>query len=58
MVLPICIYGHPVLRKVSVDIDKDFPDLDVLLDDMFETLTASDGVGLAAPQIGKIYVLL
>ncbi len=52
MVLPIYIYGHPVLRKVSQDIDKDYADLEGLIANMFETLTASDGVGLAAPQIG------
>lgn len=52
MILPIYIYGHPVLRKVSQDIDAGYPDLKELVDNMFETLTASDGVGLAAPQIG------
>lgn len=52
MILPIYIYGQPVLRKESQDIPKDYPDLGVLIDNMFETLTASDGVGLAAPQIG------
>lgn len=52
MILPIYIYGQPVLRKVSENIDKDYPELPKLIDDMFETLTASDGVGLAAPQIG------
>lgn len=53
MILPIYTYGQPVLRKVAEDIAVDFPDLDVLIRDMFETLTESDGVGLAAPQIGK-----
>jgi peptide deformylase len=53
MVYPIVIYGHPVLRKVAVDIDKDYPDLTQLINDLFETLYKSDGVGLAAPQIGK-----
>lgn len=53
MILPIYIYGQPVLRKVAEDIDADYPDLKQLTDDMFESLTASDGVGLAAPQIGK-----
>ncbi|MBR1400147.1 MAG: peptide deformylase [Prevotella sp.] len=52
MILPIYIYGQPVLRKESQDIPKDYPDLGVLIDNMFETLSASDGVGLAAPQIG------
>ncbi|MEM6394938.1 MAG: peptide deformylase [Bacteroidota bacterium] len=53
MVLPIYAYGQPVLRKVAKPIDKDFPDLDKLIADMWETMYAADGVGLAAPQIGK-----
>lgn len=53
MILPIYIYGQPVLRKVAEDINADYPDLKQLITDMFETLTASDGVGLAGPQIGK-----
>lgn len=53
MILPIYIYGQPVLRKVAQDIPTDYPNLDTLIQDMFETLTASDGIGLAAPQIGK-----
>ena len=53
MILPIYIYGQPVLRKVAEDIPEDFPGLNDLIKDMFETLTESDGVGLAAPQIGK-----
>ena len=53
MILPIYIYGQPVLRKVAEDIPTDYPKLKELLADMYETLTASDGVGLAAPQIGK-----
>jgi peptide deformylase len=53
MVYPIVIYGHPVLRKVAEDIDKDYPGLAQLIDDLFETLYRSEGLGLAAPQIGK-----
>ncbi len=53
MILPIYIYGQPVLRKLAEDIPADYPNLKQLLADMFETLTASDGVGLAGPQIGK-----
>ena len=53
MILPIYIYGHPVLRKVSEDITPDYPNLKELIDDMYETLAASEGIGLAAPQIGK-----
>lgn len=52
MILPIYLYGHPVLRKVTKDIPLDYPSLKTLLDNMFETLYKSDGVGLAAPQIG------
>ena len=52
MILPIYIYGHPVLRKESQDINADYPGLKELIDNMFETLTESDGVGLAAPQDG------
>lgn len=53
MILPIYTYGQPVLRKEAVDIPTDYPDLQQLITDMFETLTESEGVGLAAPQIGK-----
>jgi len=53
MVLPIVAYGHPVLRKVAQDIDANFPQLDKLIADMWETMYASNGVGLAAPQVNK-----
>ena len=53
MILPIYIYGQPVLRKVAEDIPTDYPDLDQLLQNMRETLAESEGIGLAAPQIGK-----
>ena len=53
MILPIVVYGDPVLRKVAEDIDKDYPQLDQLIKDMFETMYAASGVGLAAPQIGR-----
>lgn len=53
MVLPIVVYGDPVLRKVGVDIDKNYEGLQQLIADMFETMVAANGVGLAAPQIGK-----
>lgn len=52
MILPIYIYGQPVLRKESADIEKDYPNLKELLANMFETMEESNGVGLAAPQIG------
>ncbi len=53
MILPIYTYGMSVLRKESVDIAPDYPGLKQLIADMFETMYHSDGVGLAAPQIGK-----
>lgn len=53
MKLPVYVYGHPVLRKVAEEIDPTAPELKTLVDDMFETMYASDGVGLAAPQIGR-----
>ncbi len=53
MIFPIVAYGDPVLRKVGVDIDKDYPNLQQLIADMFETMNNALGVGLAAPQIGK-----
>lgn len=52
MILPIYIYGQPVLRKESADIEKDYPNLKELLANMFETMEEANGVGLAAPQIG------
>jgi peptide deformylase len=52
MILPIYLYGHPILRKVTKDIPLDYPNLRTLLDDMFETMYNAEGVGLAAPQIG------
>ena len=53
MILPIYIYGQPVLRKVAEDITPDYPELSKLIADMWETLADSEGIGLAAPQIGK-----
>lgn len=53
MILPIYAYGSSVLRKESDEIEKDYPELDKLIDDMFETMYAAEGIGLAAPQIGK-----
>ncbi len=52
MILPIYIYGQPVLRKVAEDITPDYPELKKLINDMYETLDSSSGIGLAAPQIG------
>lgn len=53
MILPIVAYGDPVLRKMCSDIDKNYPDLQKLIADMFETMEKAKGVGLAAPQVGK-----
>lgn len=53
MILPIIAYGNPVLRKVGKDIDADYPELSTLLENMWETMYKAEGVGLAAPQIGK-----
>ncbi len=53
MILPIVAYGSPVLRKVSKDITPDYPELNKLIDDMWETMYNSKGVGLAAPQVNK-----
>jgi peptide deformylase len=52
MILPIIAYGDPVLRKVASNIDKDYPKLNDLLANMWETMYNANGVGLAAPQIG------
>ena len=53
MILPIYIFGQPVLRKVAEDITPEYPQLKDLIGDMWETLAESEGIGLAAPQIGK-----
>lgn len=53
MKLPIYLYGHPVLRKKAEPISKDYPELKKFVADMFETMDNSDGVGLAAPQVGR-----
>lgn len=52
MKLPIYIYGHPVLRRPTEPVPADYPDLPKLVDDMFETMYAAEGCGLAAPQVG------
>nr|WP_321451487.1 peptide deformylase [uncultured Carboxylicivirga sp.] len=53
MIYPVVVYGHPVLRKVAQDIDKDYEDLSTVIENMWETMYYSDGIGLAAPQVGK-----
>jgi len=52
MILPIYAYGQPVLKKKCEPIDKDYPELDTLIANMWETMYNAEGVGLAAPQIG------
>lgn len=52
MILPIYLYGQPVLRKAAKEISPDYPNLKELISNMFETMYNADGVGLAAPQIG------
>lgn len=51
MILPIIAYGDPVLRKETAEITKDYPELDVVLENMFETMYEAHGIGLAAPQV-------
>ena len=51
MFLPIVVYGHPILRKISEDITPEYPELDKFIRDLFQTMDEADGVGLAAPYI-------
>jgi peptide deformylase len=53
MVLPVYVYGMSVLRKIAAEIPENYKELDQLISDLFETMHVSDGVGLAAPQVGK-----
>lgn len=53
MILPIVAYGDPVLRATCEEIDQNYPELETLIANMFETMYEAQGVGLAAPQIGK-----
>ncbi|MCQ2229337.1 MAG: peptide deformylase [Bacteroidales bacterium] len=53
MILPIVQFGHPILRKMSEDITKDYEGLDKLIKDMYDTMYKAEGIGIAAPQIGK-----
>lgn len=60
MILPVYLYGHPVLRKETKDIDTSYPNLNELIDNMYETMYNADGVGLAAPQVGledRIFII-
>ena len=53
MILPIYAYGQPILKKVAEEIDKNYEGLSDLIENMWETMYNADGVGLAAPQIGR-----
>ena len=53
MILPIVAYGHPVLRKKAIELTADYPKLETLIENMWETMYASLGVGLAAPQVNR-----
>lgn len=53
MILPIVAYGDPVLKRKAKDVPEDFPNLKELIDNMFETMYNANGVGLAAPQVGR-----
>ncbi len=60
MILPIVAYGDPVLRKKGIEISKEYPNLEGLLENMYETMYGAFGVGLAAPQIGlaiKLFIV-
>lgn len=52
MLLPIYLYGQPVLRKEAEDVNSDYPELKTLVENMFQTMAKANGVGLAAPQVG------
>ena len=53
MVLPVVAYGHPVLRKVCEEINSGYPDLEKLIENMWETMYHTNGVGIAAPQVNR-----
>ncbi len=60
MILPVYLYGQPILRKVTQDIPEDYKDLKQLVENMYETMYNADGVGLAGPQVGldlRIFVV-
>ena len=60
MIYPIYVYGHPILRKKAEEVVQDYPNLPRIIDDMWETMYKTDGIGLAAPQIGlsiRIFVI-
>jgi len=52
MILPVFVYGNPILRKESQEITSHYPDIQTIISDMYETMYNAKGVGLAAPQVG------
>ncbi len=58
MIYPICVYGNPVLRKKSIEIDENYEGLEELIASMWDTMYRAEGIGLAAPQIGKAIRLI
>ena len=52
MILPVLVYGNPILRKNAEEISSDFPDIQAIINNMYETMYNAKGVGLAAPQVG------
>ena len=57
MILPVYLYGQPVLRKEAELVPQDYPDLKQLIKDMYETMYHADGVGLAGPQVGSVWLV-
>lgn len=60
MILPVLAYGHPTLRKHAVEVDKDYPDLKQFIENLYETMHTSSGIGLAAPQVNcsiRVFVI-
>ena len=53
MILPIVAFGNPILRLKAQEINQNYDNLDILIENMWETMYNAKGVGLAAPQIGK-----
>jgi peptide deformylase len=53
MILAIVAYGHPTLRKIAAEVEPGHPGLQELIDNMYETMYQSEGVGLAAPQVNQ-----
>ena len=60
MIYPITVYGDPILRKKTSDVDQNYEGIDILVENLFETMHNAEGVGIAAPQIGlsvRIFVV-